>query len=309
MEGFKLNSGAVMPVIGMGIGRKEDRTVDAIFAAIEIGYRCFDTARQYTTEPLLGEALARAFKAGLVRREDVFVTTKLHPADTDDVVTALRSSLSDLRLDYVDLFLVHWPLKAKRGSSIMNIKPGDIMAIDQKELWQAMESCVDAGLTKSIGVSNWSIKKLEELLALARIPPAVNQVELHPIWRQEKLLEYCKQKGIVITAYSPLGAPNSVYGINDVITNSTINEIAQRIHKTPAQVILRWLYEKGVSFVVRSYNSKRLEENFKALDYTLSAADFQLVDSISEQKKAILGQWFVQPECGPFKSLKDLWDE
>jgi diketogulonate reductase-like aldo/keto reductase len=85
---------------------------------------------------------------------------------------------SDLRLDYVDLFLVHWPLKAKRGSSIMNIKPGDIMAIDQKELWQAMESCVDAGLTKSIGVSNWSIKKLEELLALARIPPAVNQVSL-----------------------------------------------------------------------------------------------------------------------------------
>jgi diketogulonate reductase-like aldo/keto reductase len=96
-----------------------------------------------------------------------------------------------------------------------------------------MESCVDAGLTKSIGVSNWSIKKLEELVALARIPLAVNQVELHPIWRQEKLLEYCNQKGIVITAYSPRGAPNSVYGINDVITNSTINEIAQRIHQKP----------------------------------------------------------------------------
>ncbi|KAG0555894.1 hypothetical protein M758_11G009300 [Ceratodon purpureus] len=308
MEGFKLNSGAVMPTIGMGIGVKNDRTVDAAFAAIEIGYRCFDTARHYGTEPLLGEALRRAFKAGLVKREDVFVTTKLSPADAD-VVTALKSSLSDLQLDYVDLFLVHWPLQVKKGADYRNLKPGDLTTIDPKTFWPGMESCVDAGLAKSIGVSNWSIKKLEELLSVARIPPAVNQVEVHPLWRQEKLREYCKQKGIVITAYSPLGAPNNSYGINDVLTNSTINEIAQRLNKTLAQVILRWLYEKGVSFVVRSYTRTRLEENFNVLDCTLSAADIQMMDSISEQKKAVHGRDFIQPDCGPFKTLEDLWDE
>jgi len=123
--------------------------------------------------------LAKAFQAGLVRREEIFVTTKLSPVDTHpaDVVAALRSSLRDLQLEYVDLFLVHWPLRAKT-LDLSNIKAGDILTIEQRELWQAMETCVDAGLTKAIGVSNWSIQKLEDLLAGARIPPAVNQV--HP---------------------------------------------------------------------------------------------------------------------------------
>lgn len=132
----------------------------------------------YGTEAVLGAALAKAFKAGLVRREELFVTTKLPPSEADpaEVVAALQSSLSNLQLEYVDLFLVHWPLRSTKTAVPRNLKPGDITVLEQRELWQAMESCVDTGLAKAIGVSNWSVKKLEELLALARIPPAVNQV-------------------------------------------------------------------------------------------------------------------------------------
>ncbi|XP_059073038.1 non-functional NADPH-dependent codeinone reductase 2-like isoform X2 [Cryptomeria japonica] len=197
----------------------------------QVGYRHFDTASLYNSERPLGKALHAAFQNGLVNRDDVFVTTKLWDTQHDDPVTAIKSSLKNLQLDYVDLYLIHWPVKLRKEAPISMFKPEeeDFLPLDMKSTWKGMEQCLEMGFAKAIGVSNFSSKKIEDLLSHAKIPPAVDQVEMHPQWQQKKLRDYCSKHNIHVSAWSPLGAPNTTWGSNLVMDDPFIHEISQKL--------------------------------------------------------------------------------
>ncbi|OMO80034.1 Aldo/keto reductase [Corchorus olitorius] len=305
------SGGRNMPVIGMGTlvyPLDEKAFKEAVLEAIRVGYRHFDTASLYGTEKPLGEALAEALKLGLIAsREELFITSKLWCTDAHAhlVLPALKNSLRILQLEYLDLYLVHWPLSAKPGKIGFPIPKDEQLAMDFKSVWAAMEECQRIGLTKSIGVSNFSCKKLENILSFATIPPSVNQVEMSPIWQQQKLREFCKAKDITITAYSPLGAKGTLWG-TDVMDNETLKEIANSHNKTVAQVCLRWAYEQRVTFVVKSFNKERMKENLQIFDWELSEEDYRKINGIKQQR--LMPQPGMVSPHGPFKSLEELWD-
>lgn len=301
-----------MPLLGLGTGSDSALSVDerkaAVSAAIQIGYRHFDTASIYNSEGFLGEALADAIKSGKVKREDIFVTSKLWCADAypEGVLPALKKSLSMLQLDYLDLYLIHWPSRFKQG---VGHKPtaDDLLPLDLRGTWRAMEECVKQGLTRAIGVSNFSSKKILDLLAFAEIPPAVNQVEMHPKWQQKKLRETCRKANILVTGWSPLGAPLMGWGSVAVLDDPIIKQIALKHGKTPAQVALRWALDKGASVVPKSFNHKRMSENFQIFGWQLDSEDHASIERI-EQKKNIDGQFLCNPVSGPYRNLTELWD-
>ncbi|KAH9331672.1 hypothetical protein KI387_003780, partial [Taxus chinensis] len=244
----QLNSGIAIPLIGFGTAAKADnidQMKQAVDTALQVGYRHFDTASIYGTEPALGEALNHAFLTGIINRDEIFVTSKLFAGDHDDPVSALKTTLKNLQLEYLDLYLIHWPINLRKGASHPNPKEEDFLPLDIESIWRGMEQCVELGLTKSIGVSNFSCKKLGDLLSYANISPAVNQVEMHPLWQQKKLRDYCSNVNIHVSAWSPLGGFGTYYGSNSVMENPVIEEIAKKHGKTVAQVLLRWGLEQG----------------------------------------------------------------
>uniref|UniRef100_A0A0D9W291 NADP-dependent oxidoreductase domain-containing protein n=1 Tax=Leersia perrieri TaxID=77586 RepID=A0A0D9W291_9ORYZ len=310
-----LNSGHAMPVLGFGTGssRTPADLPATIVHAIRLGYRHLDTASMYTTEGAVGAAVADAIRSGVVAsRGDLFVTTKLSLFDADParVVPALRESLSRLGLDYVDLFLIHWPVtmskKAAADGDSESSEVSRVVAFDMEGVWRGMEECHRLGLAKSIGVSNFSAAKMSTLMALASVPPAVNQVEMNVGWRQEKVRQVCGQGGVVVAAYSPLGAYGAHWGSDAVMNSGVLHDVATRRGKTVAQVALRWLHEQGVCFVARSFNEERMKQNMEIFDWDLSEEDKKMIASIP-QRRACQGEFFVSPD-GPYKSLHDLWD-
>ncbi|KAF9624743.1 hypothetical protein IFM89_013281 [Coptis chinensis] len=248
-----LSSGHIMPLLGMGTAAfpepPPELVESSVIAAIELGYRHFDTASAYQSEPPLGRAISEALRRGLVTsRSELFVTTKLWPghAHPDLVLPALRESLGTLELDYVDLYLIHFHVRFNvKEISLTSATKKDLLPLDVKGTWQAMEECQRLGLAKSIGVSNFSCKKLSQLLDYATIPPAVNQVEMHPLWQQRKLRDYCAEKGIHVSAFSPLGGKGAFWGSNAVFDSEQIKQIAQAKGKSVAQICLRWAFENG----------------------------------------------------------------
>ncbi|KAF8398864.1 hypothetical protein HHK36_014728 [Tetracentron sinense] len=305
-----LGSGVrAIPLVGMGTAVfpfvASETMKSSILHAIELGYRHYDTAALYQSEKPLGEAI----RLGSIKsRDDLFITSKLWCTDAhgDLVLPALRQTLQNLQLEYLDLYLIHLPVSLKPGECVVPFKKEDILPMDFKSVWEAMEECQKLGLTKSIGVSNFSCKKLEKLLAVAKIPPAVNQVEMNPLWQQKKLREFCKEKGIHITAYSPLGAKGAPWGTNQVMECEVLKEIAKARGKTVAQVCLRWVYEQGVSVVVKSFSKERLKENLEIFDWTLSQEELQKI-AVIPQFRGSLALEIVSDE-GPYKSLDELWD-
>ncbi|PON89790.1 Aldo/keto reductase [Trema orientale] len=232
-----------IPCLGFGTATYplggSDTMKESILHAIELGYRHFDTAPMYQTEECLGEAIAEALSLGLIRsRHDLFITSKLWSCDAhkDRVLPAIKNTLKKLRLEYIDLYLIHWPVALKQpGNYDFPFDKNELVALDFSSVWEAMEECQKLGLTKSIGVSNLSCKKLENLLVGAKIPPAVNQVEMNPVWQQKKLREFCEEKGILIMAYSPLGAKGTPWGTDRVMECEVLKEIASAKGKSVAQ--------------------------------------------------------------------------
>ncbi|CAN6247723.1 unnamed protein product [Urochloa humidicola] len=303
-----LNTGHAMPVLGFGTGSSSPPAdlVAIIAGAIRLGYRHIDTASLYRTEGAVGAAVASAVAAGAVAsRADLFVTSKLYITDAHPgrVVPALRESLARLGLAYLDLFLIHWPVAAV-GDGVGGGKK--LVPFDMEGVWRDMEECHRLGLARSIGVSNFSAARMEKLLSFAAVPPAVNQVELNVGWRQEKVREVCARHGVVVAAFSPLGASGSAGGSNAVMASGALRDVAARRGKTVAQVALRWLHEQGVCFVARSFNSERVKQNMELFDWELSEDDKELIVQIP-QRRACRGDWFVSPD-GPYKSLEELWD-
>ncbi|KAK6922119.1 NADP-dependent oxidoreductase domain [Dillenia turbinata] len=307
-----LSSGWKIPILGFGTyasPRAEPETVKlAVLEAIKLGYRHFDTAVPYQTEQPLGEAIAESLNLGLVRsRHDLFITSKLWCSDAhrQHVIPALNKSLKNLRMEYVDLYLVHWPVSSKPGTYDYPIKKEDLVAMDFESVWAEMEECQRLGLTRSIGVSNFSCKKLSLILEKAKIPPAVNQVEMNPFWQQRKLLEFCRARGIILSAYAPLRTPRSSNN-NRLTECNIIQEISEKKGKTLAQVCLRWIYEQGACILVKSFNKERMSENIDIFNWELSEEENKRLNEIP-QTRGFLGEDFISTN-GPIRATEELWD-
>ncbi|KAJ4974835.1 hypothetical protein NE237_008009 [Protea cynaroides] len=306
-----LSSGQRMSLIGMGTACNPipPNLISTLVQAIELGYRHIDTASVYNTEEFVGHAVAQALDQGIIKsRSDIFVTSKLwcSNADHDLVLPALKETLQKLGLDYVDLYLVHWPLRLKEGNRSLP-KEEDFLPFDMRGTWKAMEECCKLGFAKSIGVSNFSAKKLSQLLTYVTIPPVVNQVEMSVAWQQRKLMQFCNEKGIHVSAWSPLAAYGTQWGSTLVMENPILKDIAMAKRKTIAQVSLRWVYQQGASPIVKSFSKERMKENLQIFDWELTQEELDQISQIP-QKKNFSGEIFVSPN-GPYKSLEELWDE
>ncbi|RZC71282.1 hypothetical protein C5167_034478 [Papaver somniferum] len=272
-----LNSGDnSMPVIGFGTAASpmadHETTKAAILVGIEAGYRHFDTAAAYQTEKAVGEAIVEAINLGFIKsRAEVFITTKLwcRSCERSLVVPSLKNSLQNLQTNSVDLFLIHRPVRLSHDAGRPPLTREQILTFDTKSVWEGMEECHELGLAKNIGVSNFSSNKLQELLATAKIPPAVDQVELSPTWHQKNLVQYCKEKGIHVTAYSALGANGTSWGNNRVVEND---------------IALRWVYQQGVSMVVKSFNKERMTQNVQIFDFELTEEASNKISQLPQHK-------------------------
>ncbi|KAG8379465.1 hypothetical protein BUALT_Bualt07G0091300 [Buddleja alternifolia] len=280
-----------MPVIGMGTSSYPPADMEtakaAILEAIKAGYRHFDTAFAYGSEKPLGQAIAQALSQGLIQsRDQLFITTKLWPAfaEPTQIVSACKMSLQNLGLEYVDMYLIHFPVRLTEMIKRTPVAEEIVRELDVKGVWEGMEECKNLGLTKGIGVSNFSCKKLHHLLSIAKIPPALNQVEMNPAWHQKQLRDFCRAKGIHITAYSPLGANNTKWGDNRIVESDVLANIANLNQKTTAQVALRWAYEQGVSLIAKSFNNDRMIQNLQIFDWELSEDHLQKINQLPQRK-------------------------
>jgi diketogulonate reductase-like aldo/keto reductase len=254
----KLNNGQMMPLLGLGVynmyGKEAER---AVLDAFEIGYRLLDTASMYNNEKEIGNAV----KDSRLRREEIFITTKVNNADQgfDSTLRAFDESLKKLQTDYVDLYLIHWPIKGKR-----------------KQTWLALEKIYASGKSKSIGVANYLIPFLDELNGYAEIVPAVNQVEFSPYLFPGKLLEYCRTKNILLQAYSPLARGQRM-------DDPRLVKLAKKYGKTTAQIILRWDIQLGISTIPKSVKPERLRENFEIFDFQLDQEEIDYLKTFDEK--------------------------
>ncbi|RAL06957.1 aldo/keto reductase [Aspergillus homomorphus CBS 101889] len=282
---FKLNSGYEIPAVGLGTWQSNKNEVrEAVIAALKGGYRHIDAAAIYGNEQEVGDGI----KASGVPREKIFLTSKLWNTQhqPEHVEAALNRSLADLQTDYLDLYLIHWPV-AFRHSTTTNQpiveETGliDVIDVPIKDTWAALEDLVAKGKVRSIGVSNFTREKIEELLKTAKIPPAVNQIEAHPYLQQRDLLEWSKQQGIVVAGYSPLG--NNIYNIPRAVDDSLVIETAKSLGKTPAQVLISWAIQRGSVVLPKSVTPERIQSNFQ--DFVLPAEAFNAIQSLEKHQR------------------------
>jgi diketogulonate reductase-like aldo/keto reductase len=247
-----LSDGNEIPLLGFGVWQVDDgrECEDAVRWALEAGYRHIDTAQAYGNEESVGKGL----RDSGVPREDVYITTKFYPGHKDAAAEAERS-LERLGVDYVDLYIIHWP------------QGGPTWA------WDGMQRAREAGHARSIGVSNFSVAELDELLGVADTPPVVNQVQFSPFEYRRGLLEACEERGVLIEAYSPLGTGRH-------LGDRTVAEIAERVGRTPAQVLVRWSLQRDLVVLPKSTHRERIEENAQVFDFELSAEDMAALDGL-----------------------------
>ncbi|XP_075475013.1 NADP-dependent D-sorbitol-6-phosphate dehydrogenase-like [Primulina tabacum] len=286
-----LNNGFKMPIIGLGVWRMEGKDIkNLLFHAIKIGYRHFDCAADYKNEVEVGDALAEAFHEGLVKREDLFITTKLWNSDHGHVIEACKDSLKKLGLEYLDLYLVHFPVATRHtgaGTTDSALGEDGVLDIDTtvslETTWHAMEDLVSMGLVRSIGISNYDIYLTRDCLAYAKVKPAVNQIETHPYFQRDSLVKFCQKHGVCVTAHTPLGgaaANTDLFGSVSCLEDSVLKGLAKKYNKTVAQIALRWGIQRNTVVIPKSSKLDRLEENFQVLDFKITKEDMELIKSV-----------------------------
>ncbi|CAM5790744.1 MULTISPECIES: aldo/keto reductase [Brevibacillus] len=257
-----LHNGVKMPWLGLGVFKVEEgpELVNAVKTAIVHGYRSVDTAAIYENEAGVGEGIREGMKEARIAREELFITSKVWNADLgyESTIAAYQASLDKLGLDYLDLYLIHWPVAGK-----------------YKEAWRALETLYKEGRVKAIGVSNFQIHHLEDLMKDAEIKPMVNQVEYHPRLTQKELQAYCQKHGIQLEAWSPLMQ-------GQLLDNPVLQEIATKHGKSVAQIILRWDLQNGVVTIPKSTKAQRIVENATVFDFELTSEEMERIDSLNQ---------------------------
>ncbi len=315
MRFLKFANGDEMPALGLGTWKSDKGEVyKALRTAIEIGYRHIDCALLYGNEPEIGEAFTDSIKAGDVNREDLFITSKLwnNAHYPEAVLPNIQTSLKNLQLDYLDLYLIHWPV-ALKPHIIFPEKGEDMLSINEIPLettWAAMVPLKEIGLAKHIGVSNFSISKLEKISASAGVKPEVNQVESHLYLQQNELLNYCKTKGILFTAYCPLGSADRpanriIDGEPKLFQDQVIKSISEKMGISQAQVMLAWAVQRGTAAIPKSVNAQRLMENLEAADITIEDEDMAKLKALNNDFRYIQGQFWCIP--GSDYTFEGLW--
>lgn len=280
---------------------------DAVRHAIDVGYRHIDCAHVYENEKEVGIALREKLCDGSVHRNEVYITSKLwntfHRPDL--VIPALQQTLSDLQLEYLDLYLIHWPMAFKEESGLFPEDNGRTLYsdVDYVCTWKAMEEAVRKGMVKSIGVSNFNKAQLERVLSCAEIKPVTNQVECHPYLNQAKLIEYCKSKNIVVTAYSPLGSPDRPWAKPEdplLMEDKKLQEVANKYCKSPAQILIRYQIQRGNIVIPKSVTKKRILENSEIFDFELSEEDVTYIDTFDNSGRFCHLNWVKDHKDYPF---------
>jgi diketogulonate reductase-like aldo/keto reductase len=294
-----------MPLVGLGTWKSAPGEVEAaVYEAIKAGYRHIDCAWIYKNQGDIGRAIRKAFEEELVRREELWITSKLWNDyhGKDQVEPHLRETLSQLGVNYLDLYLIHWPASNTAGKELTP---------PYEETWKAMEEMYKKGLARSIGVSNMTIPKLKNMNRYTTVWPAVNQVEMHPLFRQDELLAYCASTGMVVQAYSPLGSADSASHLGhkggNLLKNEIVVRVAQEVEKTPGQVLIRWALQRGTAVVPKSANPERIRQNIDVFDWSLSAEQFSALSQLEPQVRLIRGDLCLQAE-GPYRVVEELWD-
>lgn len=282
-KSIKLNNGYQMPLSGLGTYKILDSEV--IYQAIKLGIRLFDTALFYNNEKVVGEGIAKAISEKLVKREELFVITKLWMTHYDKVEETITQQLKDLQLDYVDLYLLHWPLRVHDESK------NEFQKIPLHKLWANLEALVKKGLTKSIGVSNFNVQLLIDMMTYCEIVPAVNEFELHPYFQRKGLLDFHKKFNIHVIAYGSLikGSYTEIHTKGkkeyDLLNDEVIVELAKKYEKSTAQIALSWATSQGVTVIPKSSNLERMLSNYEGVNVILKPEDIELLKKLDINKR------------------------
>ena len=305
VSGTHNNSVLHMPSVGLGLWKVDPLSAgELVYEAISVGYRHLDSACDYGNEAEVGKGIERVLASNVCHREDLWITSKLWNTfhEPKYVRPAVERTLRDLQVDYLDSYLIHFPISLAYVAPETRYPPGwffepdapnpsmQSIKVPVAETWGAMEELVNAGLVRTIGVCNFGISLLRDLQAVARIQPSSLQVEMHPRLTQEKLLRFCNQENIAVTAFSPLGAPSYVpLGMaketDSLLINQDILEIADAIQRTPAQVLLRWGVQRGTAVVPKTSQPKRLKENISLFDFSLSEEQMLIIDGLNKNHR------------------------
>lgn len=317
MKYLQFSNNDKMPILGLGTWKSAKGEIyQTVRKAIEIGYRHFDCAFIYGNENEIGQAISDAIGNKEVTRNELWITSKLwnNRHKKADISSAIEITLENLKLEYLDLYLIHWPVALKyavnypqNGSEMVDLKH-----IPLTETWQGMIALKDKRLTKHIGVSNFSIKKINQLIADTGICPEALQLELHPFLQQKKLLDFANANDIVLTGYCPLGSADRpanriTHGEPKLFENKTILDIAHDKGITSAQVMLAWAVNRGTSVIPKSVNPQRLKENIEAADMGLSSSEMEKINNLDQHYRYIKGDFWCLEGSG--YTLENLWDE